>query len=58
MAAAEVGLKGEWETAAVWDSGGGGGGCNWVRFFYLYVASLVGLGRGRWVVGRLGQIRA
>jgi hypothetical protein len=37
MAAAEVGLKGEWETAAVWDSGGGGGGCNWVRFFFIYM---------------------
>jgi hypothetical protein len=57
MAAAEVGLK-----------GGGGGGrteeeegaaaTGKLGFFYLYVASLVGLGRGRWVVGRLGQIRA
>jgi hypothetical protein len=57
MAAAEVGLKGG-------DGGGrteeeeGAAATGQVRFFYLYVASLVGLRRGRWVVGRLGQIHA
>jgi hypothetical protein len=66
MAAAEVGLKGEWETAAVWDSGGGGGGCNWVRFF-LFICSIIGgLGEGKmgcWQAGpdsclRPGRFRA